>query len=139
MSKCYPDRSFLAAREPPLRRPARTYDFPLREVRPPSPAWFLASVSAEQTPPPLLRPLLMTSPAILTLLRLALLLGIPALTSFFGPIWRPPKNAAPSVKLLIFFAATQGQALVGHRHTVLGPRAPGHGLFHSHVKMSFLA
>jgi hypothetical protein len=38
------------------------WDF-LREVRPPSPAWFLPSVSAEQTPPKLLRPLLVTLPA----------------------------------------------------------------------------
>jgi hypothetical protein len=38
------------------------WDF-LREVRPLSPAWFLPSVSAEQTLPPLLRPLLVTLPA----------------------------------------------------------------------------
>jgi hypothetical protein len=38
------------------------WDF-LREVRPLSPAWFLPSVSAEQTPPSLLRPMLVTLPA----------------------------------------------------------------------------
>jgi hypothetical protein len=102
VSQCRPNRSFLAAREPPLQSPARASDFPLRAVRPPSPAWFLPSVSAEQTLLPLLTPLLMISMAVLTLLGLALLLGIPALTTFFGPIWRPPKTAAPLVKLPIF-------------------------------------
>jgi hypothetical protein len=38
------------------------WDF-LCEVRPLSPAWFLPSVSAERTPPPLLRPLRVTLPA----------------------------------------------------------------------------
>jgi hypothetical protein len=137
VSQCRPDQSFLAAREPPLQSPAHAYDFPLREVRPPSPTWFLPLVSAEQTLLPLLRPLLMILPAILTLLRLALLLGIPALTSFFDLIWRPPKTAAPSVKLPIF-AVTQGQASVNHRQAVPGPCAPGHGQFHSRVKISFL-
>jgi hypothetical protein len=51
----------------------------------------------------------MTSPAILTLLGLAPLLGIPALTSFFGLIWRPPKTAAPSVKLPIFLLPPKGK------------------------------
>jgi hypothetical protein len=102
VSQCHPDRSFLATREPPLRSPARASDFPLRAVQPLSPAWFLPSVLAEQTLLPLLRLLLMISLAVLTLLGLALLLGIPALTSFFSPIWRPPKTTAPSVKLSIF-------------------------------------
>jgi hypothetical protein len=102
MSQCRPNRSFLAAREPHLRSPAHASDFPLCKVRPPSPAWFLPSVSAQQTLLPLLRPLLMISLDVLTLLRLTLLLGIPALTLIFRPIWRPPKTTAPSVKLPIF-------------------------------------